>query len=73
MILSNILCHYKAAISRDRLLLVTGFCPVDDDKTRGECKSDKFCNIHKIFNTLNHHCKELYGIASNAAIDEILH
>ena len=62
----------KAAISRDRLLLLIRFFYFDDDETKRECKDDKFGHIHKISAMFNHLCKELYGLELKATSDEEL-
>ena len=69
---SKYLHHFRAAISRDRLLLQLKFCRFDDVNTRNERNNDKFCHIQEVWDTFNHHCKELYDLGEHATIDEML-
>ena len=45
---SKFLPHFKAALSRDRLLLMIKFCRFDDVNTRGNRKDDRLGNIREV-------------------------
>ena len=45
---SKFLPHFKAALSRDRLLLMIKFCRFDDVNTRGNRKDNRFGNIREV-------------------------
>ena len=45
---SKFLPHFKAALSRDRLLLMIKFCRFDDVNSRDNRKYDRFGNIREV-------------------------
>ena len=69
---SKFLPYFKAALSRDRLLLLIKFCRFDDVHTRDDRKDDRFGHIRRVWDTFNNRCRELYGLESHTAIDEML-
>ena len=62
----------KAALPRDRLLLLIKFCRCDDVNTRDDQKDDRFGHIREVWNTFNNRCRELYGLGPHTTIDEML-
>ena len=69
---SKFLPHFRAALSRNRLLLLINFCRFDDVNTRNDRKDDRFGHIREVWDTFNNRCRELYGLGSHTTIDEIL-
>ena len=69
---SKFLSHFKAALSRDRLLLLIKFCRFDDVNTRDDRKDDRFGHIREAWDTFNNRCRELYGLGPHTTIDEML-
>ena len=50
---SKFLPHFKAALSRDRLLLLIKFCRFDNVNTRDDQKDDRFGHIREVWDTFN--------------------
>ena len=69
---SKFLSHFKAALSRDRLLLLIKFCRFDDVNTRDDRKDDRFGHIREAWDTFNNRCRELYGLGPHTNVDEML-
>ena len=69
---SKFLPHFKAAWSRDRLLLLIKFCRFNDVNTRNDRKHDRFGDIREIWDTFNNRCRELYGLGPHTTINEML-
>ena len=69
---SKFLPHFKAALSRDRLLLLIKFCRFDDVNTRDDQKDDRFGHIREVWDTFSNRCRELYGLGTYTTIDEKL-
>ena len=70
---SKFLPHFKAALSRDRYLLLINFCRFDDVNTRDDRKDDRFGHICEVWDTFNNCCRELYyGLGPYTTIDEML-
>ena len=53
---SKYLPHFKAAISRDRLLLLIKFYRFDNVQTRDTRKDDRFGHIRKVWDIFNNRC-----------------
>ena len=66
---SKFLTHFKAALSRDRLLLLIKFSGFDDVNTRDDRKDDRFGHIREAWDTFNNRCRELYGLRPHTTID----
>ena len=66
---SKALPHFRAAISRDRLLLIFKFCRFDDLSTRDQRRNDKFGHIREMWDKF---AKRLYDLGVNGTIDEML-
>ena len=64
--------HFRAAISRDRLLLIFKVCRFDDLSTRDQRTNDKFGHIREMWDKFAKRCRELYGLCVNGPIDEML-
>ena len=69
---SKFLPPFKAALSRDRLLLLIKFCQFDDVNARDDRKDDRFGHICKVWDTFNNCSKEFYGLGPHTTIDEML-
>ena len=53
---SKYLPHFKAAISRDRLLLLIKFCRFDDVQTKDARKDDRFGHIREVWAIFSNRC-----------------
>ena len=69
---SKFLPHFKAAMSRDRLLLLIKFCHLDDADTKNDQRDDRFGHIREAWELFNNRCRELYGLGPHVTIDEML-
>ena len=69
---SKFLPHFKAATSRDRLLLLIRFCRFDDADTKNNRKDDRFGHVREAWEIFNNRCRELYGLGLHVTIDEML-
>ena len=69
---SKFLPHFKAALSRHRLLLLIKLCWFDDVNTRDDRKDDRFGHIREVWDTFNNRCRELYGLGPRTTITEML-
>ena len=69
---SKYLPHFKAAISRDRLLLLITICRFDDVQTRDARKDGRFGHVREVWHIFNNRCQKLYDLEPHITIDEIL-
>ena len=69
---SKFLPHFKAALSRHRLLLLIKLCWFDDVNTRDDRKDDRFGHIREVWDTFNNRCRELYRLGLRTTITEML-
>ena len=69
---SKFLPHFKAALTRDRLLLLIKLCRFDDVNTRDDQKDDPFGHIREVWDTFNNRCREPFGLGPHTTIDKTL-